>query len=345
MTIIDEGTRGTEELTKFLRTIPAEQREEVLANVLSNMQEDSIPEIGYSEYEPDHEVPTDQLSWIQRLESRKIPVLSLREQRSQLIRNSWDSGNYNLLDSTCKLESMFENYVKRTRLKHGEDTAKELVYSTSQLLSSSLAYNDATFAYSPNFNGLVVGSIQSGKSASFLGLVSSSIDQGVKVVVVLSGVTDKLRNQTQKRLDRDIIDHCEDRIYSPTSFGDLSRYKPNSATSQKIWGPLKASCVKTLRQEGGALVIVTKKNYATLDGLDTLLTYLTEKDLIGDQPILMVDDECDHSSINTSSELFDGDTNLKAPTIHKAIVGLRTKFPMSYWGYTRPPEPGFHASR
>ena len=53
-------------------------------------------------------------------------------------------------------------------------------------------------------------------------------------------------------------------------------------------------------------MIVTKKNYATLDGLDTLLTYLTEKDLIGDQPILMVDDECDNSGINTSSELFDG---------------------------------------
>ena len=88
-------------------------------------------------------------------------------------------------------------------------------------------------------------------------------------------------------------------MYSPTTFGDLSRYRKNNKTSQKIWGPLKASCVQKLRQEDGSVVIVTKKNHATLKALDTLLTYLDSLDLLGDQPVLMVDDECDHSSINT----------------------------------------------
>ena len=338
MTSTEETRRYPDELTKFLSSIPAESREKIMGEILEGLQNDTIPGIKQSDSEPDHDVPTDQLSWIQRLDSRARPVLSMREKRAVMIRESWDNGEYNLVEGDSPTASIFKEYVERTELKYGEDASKELVHSTSQLLSSSLAYNDAIFTYHPDFNGLVVGSIQSGKSASFLGLVSSSIDQGVKIVVVLSGVTDKLRDQTQKRLDRDIIDHCSDRVYSPTSFGDLSRYKANNKTSQKIWGPLRASCVSTLRQEGGAVVIVTKKNHATLDAVDTLLTYLDELNLLGQQPILMIDDECDHSSINTSSELFDGDTNVKGPTIHKAIVGLRTKFPMTYFGYTATPQ-------
>ena len=338
MTVTDDVPNVPSELTKFLTQIPASQRETVMARILSNLDSEMIPGVKSGEKDPDHNVPLDQLSWIQRLDARDKPVKSLREKRAIVIQKSWESGQYNLLDSDCNISSIFKDYVKRTTIKHGEEAAKELVYSTSQLMSSSLAYNDAVFTYNPDFNGLVVGSIQSGKSASFLGLVSSSIDQGVKVVVVLSGVTDKLRNQTQKRLDNDIINHWEERVYSPTTFGDLTRYRKNNKTSQKIWGPLKASCVQKLRQEGGSVVIVTKKNHATLKALDTLLTYLDSLDLLGDQPVLMVDDECDHSSINTSSELFDGVTNVKGPTIHKAIVGLRTKFPMSYWGYTATPQ-------
>ena len=338
MTTTDDTRRYPDELTKFLSSIPAESREKIMGEIFEDMQKERIPGIRGNNAEPDHEVPTDQLNWIQRLDSRARPILSTREKRAVAIRRSWNCGNYNLLDEESSTASIFKEYVERTGGKHGEDASKELIHSISQLLSSSLSYNDAIFSYHPDFNGLVVGSIQSGKSASFLGLVSSSIDQGVKVVVVLSGVTDKLRDQTQKRLDRDIIDHASDRVYSPTSFGDLSRYSPNNKTSQKIWGPLRASCVSTLRQEGGAVVIVTKKNHATLDAVDTLLTYVEGLDLLGSQPVLMIDDECDHSSINTSSELFDGVTNLKGPTIHKAIVGLRTKFPMSYWGYTATPQ-------
>ena len=338
MTSIEDSPNFSSEITRFLTRIPASQRESVMARILANLESEKIPSIKAGDKEPDHNLPLDQLSWIQRLEAREKPVNSIREKRAQVIQKAWDSGQYNLLDSDCETQSIFQDYVQRTAEKHGEDAAKELVYSTSQLMSSSLAYNDAVFAYNQDFNGLVVGSIQSGKSASFLGLVSSSIDQGVKVVVVLSGVTDKLRNQTQKRLDSDIIKHCSDRVYSPTTFGDLSRYRKNNKTSQKIWGPLKASCVSTLRQDGGAVVIVTKKNHATLKALDTLLSYLDSLELLGDQPVLMVDDECDHSSINTSSELFDGVTNVKGPTIHKAIVGLRTKYPMSYWGYTATPQ-------
>ena len=113
----------------------------------------------------------------------------MREKRAIGIRESWEGGKYNLLDGESSTASIFKEYVQRTTLKYGDDASKELIHSTSQLLSSSLAFNDAIFAYHPDFNGLVVGSIQSGKSASFLGLVSSSIDQGVKAVFSYTHLT------------------------------------------------------------------------------------------------------------------------------------------------------------
>lgn len=53
--------------------------------------------------------------------------------------------------------------------------------------------------------GLVVGHVQSGKTANFTGVLAKAIDAGYKLVIVLTGTYDNLRSQTQKRLDMELV--------------------------------------------------------------------------------------------------------------------------------------------
>jgi hypothetical protein len=59
----------------------------------------------------------------------------------------------------------------------------------------------------PDFpsRGLVIGHVQSGKTQNFAGVIAKSIDAGYRLVIVLSGTTDILRKQTQRRLDMEIV--------------------------------------------------------------------------------------------------------------------------------------------
>ena len=50
--------------------------------------------------------------------------------------------------------------------------------------------------------GLVVGSVQSGKTANYCGLINKAVDAGYKLIIVVAGVHDNLRTQTQGRIDR-----------------------------------------------------------------------------------------------------------------------------------------------
>lgn len=53
--------------------------------------------------------------------------------------------------------------------------------------------------------GLVVGYVQSGKTANFTGVIAKAIDAGYRLVIVLSGTTDLLRDQTQRRIDMELV--------------------------------------------------------------------------------------------------------------------------------------------
>jgi vacuolar-type H+-ATPase subunit F/Vma7 len=53
--------------------------------------------------------------------------------------------------------------------------------------------------------GMVVGSVQSGKTANFNGVINTAVDTGYKIVIVLSGLMEDLRVQTQKRIEKDVI--------------------------------------------------------------------------------------------------------------------------------------------
>ena len=52
--------------------------------------------------------------------------------------------------------------------------------------------------------GLVIGDVQSGKTGNFTGLIARAVDSGYNFVIVLSGLYNALRNQTQNRLDAEL---------------------------------------------------------------------------------------------------------------------------------------------
>lgn len=53
--------------------------------------------------------------------------------------------------------------------------------------------------------GLVVGHVQSGKTANFTGVIAKAIDAGYRLVIVLTGTIEILRSQTQRRIDMELV--------------------------------------------------------------------------------------------------------------------------------------------
>ena len=147
--------------------------------------------------------------------------------------------------------------------------------------------------------GLVLGYVQSGKTANFTSLIAKSADRGYRLIIVLSGIHNSLRSQTQRRLDLELglvadvkgVGLCEDsqawwRITSADSDGD---FKPNTDA-----GPL---------QQGSRGLMVIKKNATVLRRLHRWLDGRVPLDL----PVLIIDDEADQASINTSVASVDAD--------------------------------------
>src|SRR5260221_5445715 len=55
------------------------------------------------------------------------------------------------------------------------------------------------------FRGLVVGAVQSGKTSSMIGVSAVGLDQGYKIIIVLAGGKDDLRQQTARRFNVQLI--------------------------------------------------------------------------------------------------------------------------------------------
>ncbi len=181
--------------------------------------------------------------------------------------------------------------------------------------------------------GLVVGHVQSGKTANYIGLICKAADAGYKVIIVLGGMLNSLRNQTQARIDSDFFGYCTKtkkeigvakfentrRPFSlTTSIADFAK-----TTADRVQIDLEA-----LKEP---VVFVLKKNVTTLKNVKNWLESSNKRGL-SKFPLLLIDDEADHASINTNRDDQD-------PTkINLGIRELLKLFPRnSYVGYTATP--------
>jgi hypothetical protein len=206
--------------------------------------------------------------------------------------------------------------------------------------------------------GLVVGSVQSGKTGNFLGLACKALDAGYKLVIILAGIHNSLRAQTQIRMEEGLLGYNTDSSLffeqasmkvgvGTLAFPDLP---VNSMTSRAEAGDFKASNLGTVMHLGGTPFIVVVKKHATI--LENLRKWLTLKNgverpdgskLVRDLPMLVIDDEADHSSINTRKPKrtsTDGvaPEELDPTRINQRIRQLLQAFDKSaYVGYTATP--------
>ena len=129
-------------------------------------------------------------------------------------------------------------------------------------------------------------------------------DAGYKVIIVLGGLLNSLRDQTQKRIDSDFFGFC---TKSKKEIGvakfDNSRRPFSLTTSVEDFRKTTADRVQIdLNALNEPVVLVLKKNVTTLKNLRNWLAASNKRGL-SNYPMLLIDDEADHASINTNKSV------------------------------------------
>lgn len=172
---------------------------------------------------------------------------------------------------------------------------------------------DPTTSGRLNRRGLLLGDIQSGKTANYIAVMNKAADVGYKVIVLLTGTIESLRRQTQERVDEGFIGRsskaylqkaCQT-IKKGVGTKDASRFATGLTTESSDF---KTAVVRGMNlslagMAGEPVVFVLKKNARTLKNLiNWLETYNTNGNNVIDLPLLLIDDEADNASINTNDD-------------------------------------------
>lgn len=194
--------------------------------------------------------------------------------------------------------------------------------------------------------GLVVGQVQSGKTANYTGLICKAADAGFNFIVVLAGILNNLRSQTQSRIDEGFLgfDTQYERAYNinnTTKIGvglipGFDSAIANSYTTSLDSGDFNSRAANTAGFNFNApqpIILVVKKNASVLKRLNTWLKAQAGGHKIANKSLLLIDDEADNASINTNK-----DKDLDPTAINKGIRTLIGQFNRSaYVGYTATP--------
>ena len=205
--------------------------------------------------------------------------------------------------------------------------------------------------------GLVVGHVQSGKTSNYIGLICKAADAGYKIIIVLAGLHNNLRSQTQIRTEEGFLgyettlDRDSGKPIGVAEFGE--NLKTNSATTRAENGDFTKNIAKNFRgisPEERPWIFVVKKQKTVLTAL---LTWIQSRvadsieaeggrKLVTKLPLLMIDDEADNASVDTGEQLFneDGspDEEHSPKTINSLIRQLLHAFTRkAYVGYTATP--------
>ncbi|MFF2044331.1 Z1 domain-containing protein [Kitasatospora sp. NPDC058170] len=106
-------------------------------------------------------------------------------------------------DAAAARSFYWDHYAEHLRTKGWKGEAIAALDESSRQVVERLADPTRSTAYSAR--GLVVGYVQSGKTANFTGVAAKAIDSGYRLVIVLGGTLNLLRRQTQRRLDMELV--------------------------------------------------------------------------------------------------------------------------------------------
>lgn len=153
--------------------------------------------------------------------------------------------------------------------------------------------------------GLVVGRVQSGKTANYTALIAKAVDAGYRFIIVMTGLHNQLRWQTQLRLGRELgFDASDGGIGRATAGRNVV-----PVTAPEYDGDFREGTIGTEILQGNETVIaVVKKNAVVLRRLQG---WLERRPKDAHVPLLLIDDEADQASINTGGERTEDDISLR----------------------------------
>jgi hypothetical protein len=256
-----------------------------------------------------------------------------------------------LKDRKASIDWNFWNrYTNYLQKKIAPDTINKLDNLTDDILDR-IANPSTPGAWDKR--GMVVGQVQSGKTGNYTGLINKSADAGYKLIIVLAGMHDSLRSQTQIRIDEGFLGFNSQRSlqYSNTNKIGVGFYNQldgktnqpidlpaNALTSSHLNGDFNRKVAQSAGihlRSSDPIVAVVKKNGSILKNLISWLAVWGDKQpdgkiIIRNVPFLLIDDEADNASINVSKE--------KVSAINGCIRALLSLFEQSaYVGYTATP--------
>lgn len=246
--------------------------------------------------------------------------------------------------------NFWNRYVSSLQKEIAPDTLNKLDNLTDDILDR-IANPSTPGAWDKR--GMVVGQVQSGKTSNYTGLINKAADAGYKLIIVLAGLHDTLRTQTQIRIDDGFLGFNSQRSlqYSNTNKIGVSFYNPidektnnplelpaHALTSSHLNGDFNRKVAQSAGihlRSSDPIIAVVKKNVSILKNLILWLASWGEKQSDGkvvlrNIPFLLIDDEADNASINVSKE--------KVSATNGCIRSLLSLFEQSaYVGYTATP--------
>lgn len=213
-----------------------------------------------------------------------------------------------------------EGYLSNTK-GWDEETINSIDESSSEIVSLLADPSCSSFHH----RGLVVGHVQSGKTANMTAVIAKAVDAGYNLIVLLAGVTNKLRAQTQRRIESDIVNRHRHL---------WQLYTTKEENGDYVF-PANGSFI--MPTPGQAQLVVIKKVASRLEAFRRTITDdrgkpRTPLAIQRNLKVLLIDDECDQASVNSS------DSDLDPTTINNEIRTIIRDLPaVTYVGYTATP--------
>lgn len=199
------------------------------------------------------------------------------------------------------------------RAKLESSSLRSVIEEIDRASTKVVSHLAAPYIHNLSKRGLVVGYVQSGKTANYTAVMAKAADAGYRLFIVLSGMHNNLRRQTQVRLNNDL--------------GDEYWYRWTSADAD--FGSAESGA--PILMGGVPSLAVVKKNQSRLTSLIDWLDAIP-LDIRRRSPILLLDDEADQATPNSAA------ARDQLTRINQLVRELWSKIPTgTYVGYTATP--------
>jgi hypothetical protein len=221
-------------------------------------------------------------------------------------------------------EYLKRNFTKKFSMEKALKNTKSIHNASDKVISRLENPRKASF----QTKGLVIGHVQSGKTANFTALIAKAADAGYKLIIVLAGLHNNLRSQTQLRLDQELTGDPAKEINNVGLPVESKQWVKLTGTNDFITND--SVRLETQSQYSRPILLIVKKRPEILNKVIEWITKANETTR-RNIPLLMIDDEADLATIDASTDGNPRPTN-------KAIRDILNLFiKNAYVGYTATP--------